>query len=196
MRIAAFDFDGTITTEDTFLAFIKFTQGRWPLYRALLLYAPLLIAFKLKLYPAWKAKQILFAHFYRGVPLTLFNSWGESFAEQITRFVRPKAVAAIAAHRQANDVLVIVSASAENWILPWAKAQGFDSVLATQLETDEDGKLTGKFRSPNCSGQEKVTRLLQRFPARRDYELWAYGDSRGDKALIEFADQGWYNRFK
>jgi HAD superfamily hydrolase (TIGR01490 family) len=196
MRIAAFDFDGTVTTGDSFLAFIKFTRGKCALFRAALLYAPLLVAFKLRLYPAPKAKRILFAHFYKGVALSLFDRWGEAFAEQIARAVRPKAAAAIAAHRQAGDVVVIISASMENWIRPWAEAQGIDAVLATRPETDEAGRLTGKFRTPNCSGPEKVNRLLQRFPDRRSYELWAYGDSRGDRALIEFADRGWYDRFK
>jgi HAD superfamily hydrolase (TIGR01490 family) len=196
VRIAAFDFDGTITTGDSFLGFVKFTRGKAALCKAALVYAPMLIAFGLKLYPARKAKQKLFSHFYKGVPLTQFNRWGEAFAGQIARHVRPKAAAAIAAHRKANDTVVIVSASVENWILPWARAQGIDIVLATQPETDASGNLTGRFRSPNCSGQEKVNRLQQQFPDRLQYELWAYGDSHGDRAMIEFADRGWYNRFK
>jgi phosphoserine phosphatase len=40
-----------------------------------------------------------------------------------------------------QDTLLIVSASISTWIFPWAIEQGFQSVLATELES-EDGKLT------------------------------------------------------
>jgi HAD superfamily hydrolase (TIGR01490 family) len=196
MRIVAFDFDGTITAKDSFLEFIKFSKGKRALYSGILLYSPLLLAFKLRLYPAWKAKQALFSYFYKGVSSALFDEWGKSFAKQITTFVRPKAMVGIKAHQQSNDRIVIVSASIAHWIVPWAKSEGIDFVLATLPEIDLSGKLTGKFYSLNCSGKEKVNRLLELFPNRREYELWAYGDSKGDQAMIEFADKGWYNRFK
>ena len=63
--VAAFDFDGTITRKDTLLEFIKFVKGVSSCYRGLLLYAPLLVAYKLKLYPNWKVKQRFFAHFFK-----------------------------------------------------------------------------------------------------------------------------------
>jgi phosphoserine phosphatase len=49
--------------------------------------------------------------------------------------------------------------------------------------------------SKNCFGQEKINRLLEEFPDRRSYKLIAYGDSSGDKELIDFADKGFYNKF-
>ena len=56
--------------------------------------------------------------------------------------------------------------------------------------------MTGNFLSRNCYGEEKVRRLLELEPNRNSYILYAYGDSKGDKELIEFADKGWYNKFK
>lgn len=66
------------------------------------------------------------------------------------------------------------------------------NVLGTKIEIDLSGKLTGNFSSKNCYGQEKVNRLLEKEPDRTNYILYAYGDSAGDKEIIEFADYGYY----
>ena len=67
MRIAVFDFDGTVTTKDTLLEFIKFVRGPVSFYAGFLRYAPQLLAYKLGLYPNWKVKQQIFSHFFKGM---------------------------------------------------------------------------------------------------------------------------------
>lgn len=195
MTIAVFDFDGTITTRDTLLEFIRFSRGKRRFYSAFLLFSPLLVAMKLKLYPNWKAKQSVFSYLYKGVPLRQFNEWGRAFSTEIDKIVRPKALEALKYHLEKGHKVIIISASVENWIKPWAEEAGVHKVLSTQVETDGEEHLTGQFLTRNCYGQEKVNRLLEIFPERNKYTLIAYGDSRGDKELIEFADQGYYNKF-
>jgi len=189
--IAAFDFDGTITRKDTLLEFIKFSKGTFRFYFCFILFLPLLIAMKLKLLPNWKVKQLVFTHLYKGVSLEVFNKWCFDF----NIVTRQKAIDALKLHRESNDKIIIVSASIENWVKPWADKMGINTVLATKIETDKNGLVTGKFLTKNCYGQEKVNRILEIFPNRNDYKLIAYGDSRGDKELIEFADEGFYRRF-
>ena len=53
-----------------------------------------------------------------------------------------------------------------------------------------DGIVTGRFLTPNCCGRQKVERLLELFPRRQSYKLYAYGDSKGDNDLLELADMG------
>lgn len=195
MTIAVFDFDGTITTRDTLLEFIKFSRGKRRFYSAFLLFSPLLVAMKLKVYPNWKAKQKVFSYLYKGVSLRQFNAWGRAYSAEIDKIVRPKALETLKSHLQEGHRVVIISASVENWIKPWAEEAGVYKVLSTQVETDREEHLTGQFLTRNCYGQEKVNRLLEMFPERNKYTLIAYGDSRGDKELIEFADQGYYNKF-
>ncbi len=195
-NIAVFDFDGTITRKDTLLKFIKFSKGTWQFYFGFLLFSPLLVAMKLKLYPNWKAKQKIFSYFYKGVSIKQFNEWGNGFSVEIEKIVRPKAMEIIKSHKEKGDKIIIISASIENWIKPWAEKSGVDMVLATKIKTDKKDLLTGKFLTKNCYGQEKVNRLLAVFPNRKDYKFIAYGDSRGDKELIGFADEGFYNKFK
>lgn len=194
--IAVFDFDGTITLKDTFIEFIKFSRGKWRFYFGFLLFSPLLIAMKLKIYPNWKAKQDIFSFFYKGVASEKFNNWCEEFSLEIDKIVRPKAMEALKLHKRNSDGIIIISASIQNWITPWAEKIGIDIILATKIVTDENGLLSGKFLTKNCYGQEKVNRLLAAFPNRSKYWLIVYGDSLGDKELIEFADNGFYDKFK
>lgn len=196
MNIVVFDFDGTITTKDTLLEFIKFSKGKLQFYIGFLLFSPLLVAMKLKLYPNWKAKERIFTYFYKGVSINEFNEWGVNFSSEIEGIVRAKAREAIKYHLNNKDCVIIISASVENWIKPWAKKMGIDNVIATKIETDEKDMLTGRFLTKNCYGQEKVNRLLEIYPDRNNHIIIAYGDSRGDKELIEFSDKGFYNKFK
>lgn len=84
--------------------------------------------------------------------------------------------------------MLIVSASIDNWVQPFFPQV---KVLGTQIEV-KDGCLTGRFLTKNCYGQEKVNRILALYPDRNTYHLTAYGDSRGDKELLAFADESHY----
>ena len=77
MRIAVFDFDGTVTTKDTLLEFIKFVRGPVSFYAGFLRYAPQLLAYKSGIYPNWKVKQQIFSHFFKGMRLEDFNRLSE-----------------------------------------------------------------------------------------------------------------------
>ena len=45
-------------------------------------------------------------------------------------------------------------------------------------------------------GQEKVERIRSLFPQRDTYQLIAYGDSRGDKEMLDYADEKHYRPFR
>ncbi|GHU60425.1 haloacid dehalogenase [Bacteroidia bacterium] len=193
--VAAFDFDGTITTKDTLLEFIRFAKGPLSFLGGFLLFSPLLIAYKLKLYPNRKAKQRLLSFFFKGMKLSDFDCLCNEFAEKSRHLIRTQAINTIQKHIEHEDTIVIISASIENWVHPFANRLGISSVLCTKLEIDGEAYLTGHFASINCYGAEKVRRLLQLYPHREDYYLVAYGDSKGDKELLNFADEKYYRRF-
>jgi len=193
--IAAFDFDGTITTKDTLLEFIRFSKGNFLFLYGFALHLPLLIAYKLKIYPNWKVKQRLFSFFFKGIKLDDFNMMCEKFCRHSLEIIRPEAKKAIQRHIDVGDSLVIISASVENWVMPFAEKLMIPVVLCTKIETDSTNCLTGNFSTPNCYGQEKVNRFLEIHPQRDNYFLVAYGDSFGDKELMNLADEKFYKRF-
>jgi HAD superfamily hydrolase (TIGR01490 family) len=193
--VAVFDFDGTITRGDTFLPFILFSRGRISLCLGILRYSLLLLAYKMQLYPNWKIKQKLFSYFFKDMHLSEFSALGERFADVVNRMTHPEAVVSIHNYLQQNATTYVISASVEEWVKPWCQSMGIRNIIATRVETDARGFLTGHFSTNNCYGQEKVTRLLEKEPDRETYILFAYGDSRGDKELMAFADKSWYKHF-
>ena len=189
-RYALFDFDGTITTKDTLFDFISFTYGKSGLIKCLLLNVWNLFLYATKLRSNEKAKEILLSTMIKGTSSTVFEEQCERYSvERVPQIIREKTNKIIEKHRSAGDTLFIVSASPENWIRPWAMKNGFTEVIATKLE-EKNGILTGKFASRNCYGAEKVNRLKEFFTDREQVYLSAYGDSSGDKPMLNYANHG------
>lgn len=186
-QIAVFDFDGTITTKDTFIVFGKYAVGTPRFLMAMLRTAPWLAAWKAGLIRGGQAKEKLFSTLFRGMSIDRFNALGSSFAAEIDRILRPDTIAALKEHQSHHRDCYIVSASLENWIRPWAQANGITALAGTVPEVDAKGLLTGHFLTPNCRGAEKLNRLAQLRPDYPTCEMWAYGDSSGDNELLAAA---------
>ena len=191
-KIVAFDFDGTLTTRDTLLAFIRYACGSWAFAMGFLRYAPLLVLMKLGLYPNYHAKEKVFAHFFKGMTIERFDALCQGFAQDHQHLLRSQGIKTLMQAQDDGAEVVIVSASIDNWVQPFFTDV---TVLGTQIEVKE-GVLTGRFLTKNCYGQEKVNRILARFPDRQDYHLTAYGDSQGDQELLAFADEAHYKPFR
>ena len=203
-RVCTFDFDGTLTTRDTLLLFIRFVCGRWGLIGVLVRYAPLLVLMKLKLYPNWRVKQKVFSRCFGGITVERFNDDCRLFAEKYRSTVlRPDGMEAVRRALGEGAVVMIVSASVDNWVrpffndvLPSSSGQGTLLVLGTQVEA-KDGRLTGQFMGHNCYGAEKVRRISVMLPApREDCYIVAFGDSRGDREMLQYADEAHYRPFR
>ena len=70
------------------------------------------------------------------------------------------------------------------------------TIVGTELEV-VDNRLTGRFKTHNCYGAEKVRRLEAVLSEpRSNYHIVAYGDSRGDKELLAYAYEGYYKPFE
>lgn len=198
-KLYCFDFDGTLTTSDTLLEFIKYAKGRGRFLIVFLMYSPLLVLMKLHLYPNWKAKQQIFAHLFAGMRIEKFDALCRGFAEESQHLLRPKGITLMHEALVAGAQVFIVSASIDNWVRPFFDIRNLKGVqvLGTQIEV-EDGKLTGRFKSNNCYGKEKVHRIAEALKSfeRSEYEIEAFGDSRGDKEMLAFADKGHFKPFR
>ena len=185
-RIVCFDFDGTLTTRDTLLLFIRFACGRWAFLWGLMYYAPLLVLMKLRLYHNGKTKQKLFSHFFRGWTIDDFNATCWRFADSYRHILRPQTVEVLRQAQQDSIRVLIVSASIDYWVQPFFPDV---EVVGTQIEV-QNGVLTGRFLTPNCYGPEKVRRVTDIIGERSSFYITAYGDSRGDREMLQWADEG------
>lgn len=187
--VAAFDFDGTLTKADTMIAFIRFTHGWFRLFLGILRYAPWLLMMKLNLYPNGKMKEMFFSHFYKGTAYTQFEQWGRDFAAVSERLLNSRTAGILQWHLAKGHTVCVVTASIEEWVRPFCERLGVSTLIATRIEVSPDGTLTGRFLTPNCYGTQKAVRLLEAFPQRQCYKLYAYGDSSGDNELLAMADE-------
>lgn len=190
--VIATDFDGTLTRRDTLIEFIRFAKGDVGFFFGFLLFSPLIVLMKLHLYPNWKTKQKVFSYFFRGTSIEEFNRLGKEFADNSQHLLRWGGLELIEKAKAEGTDIVVISASIDNWVQPFFPEL---LVLGTQVEV-KDGLLTGRFSTKNCYGQEKVNRLLSVFPDRENYRLVAYGDSSGDRKLLDFADEQHYKPFQ
>lgn len=192
--IAFFDFDGTITSKDTLAEIIKFSKGKLNYYAGLLILSPILISYKTKLLSNHRAKEIMLQYFFKGAGVAEFNEMCNQFAkEKLPALIRQQALTEIKKHLQANTKVVVVSASPVNWVSPLCKQLNIDCI-ATHLE-EKDNKLTGKILGRNCSGDEKVNCIKEKYDLTRYTKIYAYGDTSGDLPMLALSTHKFYRPF-
>jgi phosphatidylglycerophosphatase C len=191
--LVGFDFDGTLTVRDSFNAFLLWTAGPG---RATLCLARLAPAALRYLFDRDRArlKSAALRVFLRGKPLAWAQSRAETFARQ-ARLLRPDALACWESWRARGARLVIVTASPDFVVAPFARRLGADLLIATHVDTDDRERLTGALLGRNCRGAEKVARLREAFGPDVRLEA-AYGDTGGDREMLALARTAGFKVFR
>ena len=191
--IAAFDFDKTISTRDTLIPFLIFLHGWVRVFLGTLRLLPYFFAYFLGFATRKRTKERVFEEYFFGMETVDYQRHAQEFSkEKLDHLIRPKARSRIEWHRNQGHRLIIVSAAVGCYLEDWAEVNGFESVVASRLES-KSGRITGRLRGENCRCEEKVRRLMEYLETEeKDFTLYAYGDSRGDKELLGFADYPFY----
>lgn len=183
--VVAFDVDGTLTTRDCVVPFLRRLCGTAPLVIAVVRRP--VAALRAALARDRDAFKAMAISALRGRSASEVDALGRRFAEaELPGWLRADTLARLGWHRAAGHRIVLVSASLRPYLGPLGERLEVDAVLCTELEVDEFGLLTGRLDGPNCRGSEKVRRL-EHWLAGEQVELWAYGDSHGDRELLAAA---------
>lgn len=190
--VVAFDFDGTLTRADSVVPFLRLAGGRRRLVLGLARRAPS-VGLAAARRDRDRLKALATDAALRGMPRTRLDEIARRHGRAIAvGGLRDDVVARLGWHLEQGHQVVIVSASYEPYVRVVGEALGVGGVLATRLAVDAAGLCTGDLDGPNCRAREKVNRLqhwLTTQALTRDtVELWAYGDSRGDRELLAWAD--------
>ena len=192
--VVAFDFDGTLTIRDSFTEFLRWRAGPGGWALGLVKMAPAVAQYA-RDRDRGRIKAASVREFLRGVERTALEADAERFADRVRdRFIRPDALAcwndwgAKGAHR------VIVTASPETTVAPFARRLGAENLLGTPLFFDADDRVSGAFAGPNCRGAEKVRRLKAAY-GEDVVVAAAYGDTSGDTEMLAMAGEPGFRVF-
>ncbi|MGH7020469.1 MAG: HAD-IB family hydrolase [Brevundimonas sp.] len=193
-QIVAFDFDGTLTIRDSFTALLRRRAGAGGWALGLARMAPALAAY-VGDRDRGRIKAASVREFLGGVERARLEAEAETFATDIwDRFMRPDALACWKAWGDKGAHRVIVTASPETTVAPFARRLGAEGLLGTQLVFDAQDRVTGAFAGENCRGAEKVRRLRAAYGD--DMRLTAaYGDTSGDTEMIAIAEEKGFRVF-
>ncbi|PAF43961.1 HAD-IB family hydrolase [Helicobacter sp. 11S02596-1] len=184
-NIAFFDFDGTITNQDSLIAFVKFLVGKKAFYIGILKHWHILVGFKIGIFSNSFAKEALSRYFFAGYPEEAFQKKCAMFLPLLKAMLKDSALKRLCWHKERGDEVVLVSASFESYLKPLCDELGI-ICIGSVLEVI-DGRLTGRFLGANCYGEQKVKRITERFDLRAYEDITAYGDSRGDREMLALA---------
>jgi phosphatidylglycerophosphatase C len=193
--LIAFDFDGTLTCRDSFVAFLAWRAGRAEFAAGLARLLPAALAYG-RTRDRGPLKAAIARLFLGGMTQGEIAQAAKAFRDaRMAALMRPDALRCWWDWRSRNARLFIVTASPEILVAPFAQTLGADGLIGTRLAFGGDGRFTGALDGRNCRGPEKVVRL--RAALGPDVRLdAAYGDTDGDREMLEIADIAGLKVFK
>ena len=194
VRLAAFDFDGTSLDGNSPVMLVKHLAKLRMLNPTVLLRIGLwAAAYKLRLPQNEAAVRGLVFTAFEGKPAAEVDAFlAEFYDERIAPLFRPEADAAMRAHAEAGDTVVVISATFEPIILRAMERHPFDNQLSTRMSVATDGTYTRAVEGLPVEGEEKLA-AVRRFGDSRfgpgNWELaYAYGDHHSDRAVLSAAE--------
>ncbi|WP_304344630.1 HAD family hydrolase [Chryseobacterium koreense] len=192
-KLYLFDFDGTLTYKDTMFLYLKFYDPLKFNFQ-FIKHVPLFILLKLKLANAEKVKKSFISSILKGQRKSRIEEKTKKFFENYyPEIIRENALEFIKNRKSENTESYIVSASLDIWVKPFAEKLGMN-LLATQAEF-RDEIFTGNFLGRNCNGIEKVSRIKEAINGKKFDKIIAFGDTSGDRPMMDFADESHYEFF-
>lgn len=196
--LIVFDFDGTITTKDTFALFLRYYAGFWVWLRNILSLLPVFISYKLGRINRHSVKAAVIHKFFAGESISNVDRRAKSFAQDvIPKLIRPEALICFKLKMADIERVYICSASISPYLLHWADSLDFPrkNVLSVELAADL-GVLTGEIEGYNVWGKNKVRRVFDVFCSGTVHIAEAYGDSEGDRELLNAAKASFFRPFR
>lgn len=190
-----FDFDGTISHKDSLFDFLFKTFGAFSVLIKMLLNFPVLLFFGITNSDKGVVKEKLVSIFLKGKTQEEIMKLGNLYVENyIDSILRPKALEFIKKVKKSNSDLIIVSASLQFWLQPFAEKHNLQ-LICTKLNY-ENSICTGKFLGKNCKGIEKVNRIKKVLNLEEYAQIVSFGDSKGDKEMFSISTQVNYKPFR
>ena len=192
-KLYFFDFDGTLTYKDTMFLYLKFYNSAKFNFQ-FLKHIPLFILLKLKLASAENVKKSFISSILKGQSKTKIEEKSQQFFEKYyPEIIRENAIEFIKNIDREHTESYLVTASLDIWVKPFAEKFKMN-LLATRAEFKNE-IFTGNFVGNNCNGGEKVHRIKEALQGKKFDKTIAFGDTSGDKEMLEWANESHFEFF-
>jgi HAD superfamily phosphoserine phosphatase-like hydrolase len=196
--IAAFDCDGTLIRGDATRRFLLLLRGPLGLAFDLCTLAPRLLNWRLGLCSTAQLKEAVLNRALQAAPHRRREAALHKLPAMLIEQLRPQAVDRLRWHQQHGHRCLIVTASPEPLIAPLARHLGVELMATGCTDLLQVGPANPlRLTTPNCKGPEKVLRLKRHLGVLPPPEqLESYGDSRGDRELLQASGQPHWRSFR
>ncbi|WP_245688423.1 HAD family hydrolase [Vibrio sonorensis] len=191
MKLALFDFDGTITNKDTYTEFLFSVSSRSRISLGLLIASPVILAYKLGWLPASKTRPILSrVTFWRRCCHQVQRGADNYVTHTLANHIRPEMLEKIEWHQSQGHRVVVVSANLDILIKTWCSKYNLEWVCS-ELEVTQ-GRYSGRYLKGDCSHENKVHFLKQHLDLDLYQYVYAYGDTEEDYPLLSLANEAFF----
>ncbi|MDI2589067.1 HAD-IB family hydrolase [Psychrobacillus sp. NEAU-3TGS] len=193
MRVAIFDFDGTLYAEETFKLLMTHLKEH-PVYRTKYKrfyrsIVPPYIANKLKLYPDAKMKarsMQLYIEAFDGIAEKEMVTYFDELTKPVQKDFNPAVLARLKKHQAENIHILLVSGAYTQFLHQVTTGISFNQIIGTEIFY-KDSKVDTKRFIDHVNGTRKTEHILQALEGQPiDWEnSYAYGDSFSDLPVLE-----------
>ena len=193
--IALFDFDGTITFLDSTQSFYRY------LYKSRLsffvnhyifcLWYLVLYRINIKSYLKLKDKR-LDIHTSKYNEAEFFNLTEDFYKKFFISLLNPKAIERIRWHKNHGHDIWVISASYDFLLQKWTDQNSISLITNKTTMINSKRVMLGK----DVNYEVKLEYLRQQVNLEEYSEIYAYGDSDGDKAMLSIANFKFYKPFR
>ncbi|MEO8904858.1 MAG: HAD family hydrolase [Polyangiaceae bacterium] len=186
-RAAFFDLDRTLVRVDTPRLFTKYRrangQATW---RDSLQVAWWVLQYTAGVIDAPRVARKALEDFAGKEESWLIKTCDEWFPQYVLPEIQARGRELVKCHRDAGDLVAIVTAATSYVANPVARELGIDHVVCSELEVNADGRFTGKPIEPLCYGEGKIIRagnFLEKYGIGFD-KVTFFSDSITDLPLL------------
>ena len=141
-----------------------------------------------------KVKKSFISSILKGQSKTQIEEKSQQFFEKYyPEIIRENAIEFIQNIDREHTESYLVTASLDIWVKPFAEKFKMN-LLATRAEFKND-IFTGNFVGNNCNGGEKVHRIKEALQGKKFDKTIAFGDTSGDKEMLEWANESHFEFF-
>jgi len=193
MRVAIFDFDGTLYANETFQLLMKHLKNH-PLYhnrykkfiRSIL---PLYIGYKLKIYPESMLKERsmqLYLKVFKNFSTTELDTYFEELAEKMKKDFNPLVLSQLEQHAAEDIHIMLVSGAYTPLLHSVTKGLPFNTIIGTDIPI-KGQTIDSHVPILHIQGDRKNKKIFASLEGETiDWDnSFAYGDSYSDLSVLE-----------